>query len=151
MGKIKTVFWHLFVIGVIIFLIILIPQEAAWFEQSLLLVASSIALADLLMLFFDQYNKASLVSAKVLTYLGFLLLAIFAVWIVAIMFFFLNLFFAFLGSEFRLDTIYDGYLLVVFSLPALLTGLFLLAMGKMWEGEYRDEKNKRGKIKRAFR
>lgn len=151
MGKVKTIFWHLLVIGVFIFLIILIPKEALWFKGSLLMIVSSIALADLLMLFFDKHNKASLVSAKLLTYLGFLLLAIFAVWVIAMIIWSMNLLFDFLGTDFRLDTIYSGHHLVVFSLPALISGLFLLAMGKMWEGDYRDEKNKRGRRKRAFR
>ncbi len=154
MGKISksiTTFCHLLLISVAIFIISLIPKEVAWLEHSLLLMACSAALADILMLLLDKYNKISLAGAKLLTYLGFLLLAIFAVWILAILFWFLNLLFSWLGSDFRLEEIYSGHLLVVFSLPALLSGFFLLAMGKMWEAEYYDEKNNKGKVKRAFR
>lgn len=151
MERAKIISRHLFVVAVVIFLICLIPKEIAWLRQSLLLMAATASLTDLMMVFLDNRGKISLVAAKIITYLGFLLLAIFAVWILAIICWLLNLFFSWLGSDFRLEEIYSGHLLVVFSLPALLSGLFLLAMGKMWEAEYYDEKNYNGKIKRAFR
>lgn len=151
MKKLLDICLHLLIIATVLFVISFVPDKVAWLRQSLFLIGGVIAFMDLIMLLIGDESRATPRAAKMLTYLGFFFLASFVVWIFSFFMTSLNFLFSLLGSDFRLEEIYQGTCKVIFSIPALISGVLLYAIGRIWQSDYWEEKHNKGKPTRAFR
>jgi hypothetical protein len=82
---------------------------------------------------FFMYRKHSMTGAYILFYTGGFLILLFVIWLFNLLLRTLNPLIVSFGTDFQFGFLFPGIYDFVFSLPALICGLILVAAGILWE------------------